>query len=287
MILCFFLYIGLISIFIKKRLSYLEYIINCIYNIKGGDIEKDILIEGDDELAHLSLHINELRQELAKKQMIEDHRRNAQNSLLASISHDLRTPLTSLIGYLEILSDNGLEDNDKRMKYTKLCLNRGLQLNDLVNSAFEYFYLEGEKTDITALLRCNSTQNLISIINQRLDILEDNGFTYTISFKPYKYALVYDIRLIERLFDNIFTNIIRYGDHCTTVTVTVIVEKDFLQIVISNGVNPKNSLYTVNSTGIGLMNCKKIMELHKGEFLTRSDNRCYKSIIKFPIQNKG
>ena len=286
-ILCFCLYITLIIIFIKKRLYYLNYIVNCIHNMQEGDIESDILIDGDDELAQLSFHINELRQELAKKQIIEEERRSAQNSLLASISHDLRTPLTTLIGYLEILSDNEFTDDNKRIKYTELCLNRVLQLNDLVNSAFEHFYLKGEKIEITALLRCNSIHNLISIISQRLALLEANGFTYTTSFKPYKYALVYDIRLVERLFDNIFTNVIRYGDHRITVRITAILEKNFIQFTISNGINPKNSLYMTNSTGIGLMNCRKIMELHQGEFLTYSDNQYYRSIIKFPIQNKG
>ncbi len=250
-------------------------------------MESKILIEGDDELAHLSVHINELRQELARRQIIEEQQRSAQNSLLASISHDLRTPLTSVIGYLEILSDNEFTDNNKRIKYTELCLNRVLELNDLVNSAFEHFYLKGEKMEITALLRCNSIHNLISIISQRLTLLEANGFTYTTSFKPHKYALVYDMRLIGRLFDNIFTNVIRYGDHRTTVKITAIIEKNFIQFTISNGINPKNSLYMTNSTGIGLMNCKKIMELHQGEFLSYSDKQYYQSIIRFPIQNKG
>lgn len=255
--------------------------------MQEGDIESDILIEGDDELAHLGFHINELRQELARKQIIEEQQKSAQNSLLTSISHDLRTPLTTLIGYLEILSDNEFTDNNKRIKYTELCLNRVLQLNDLVNSAFEHFYLQGEKKEIIALLRCNSIHNLISIINQRLALLEANGFTYRTSFKLYKYALIYDIRLVERLFDNIFTNVIRYGDHCITVTITAVLKKNFLELTISNGINPKNSLYMANSTGIGLMNCRKIMKLHQGEFLTYSDNQYYRSIIKFPIQNKG
>ena len=286
-IFCFLLYIALVITFIKKRLYYLNYIISCIHNMRGGDMESEILIEGDDELAHLSIHINELRQELARRQIIEEQQRSAQNSLLASISHDLRTPLTSVIGYLEILSDNEFTDNNKRIKYTELCLNRVLELNDLVNSAFEHFYLKGEKMEITALLRCNSIHNLISIISQRLTLLEANGFTYTTSFKPHKYALVYDMRLIGRLFDNIFTNVIRYGDHRTTVKITAVIEKNFIQFTISNGINPKNSLYMTNSTGIGLMNCKKIMELHQGEFLSYSDKQYYQSIIRFPIQNKG
>lgn len=286
-ILCFLLYIVLLIIFIKKRLSYLNYIINCIHNMRGGDIESDIIIKGDDELAHLSFHINDLRQELAKKQILEEQQKSAQNSLLTSISHDLRTPLTSLSGYLEILSDHEFTDNNKRIKYTEFCLNRVLQLNDLVNSAFEHFYLKGEKIETTALLRCNSIHNLISIIKQHLVLLETNGFTYTTSFKPYKYALVYDLSLVGRLFDNIFTNVIRYGDHCTTVKITATPEKNFLQFTISNGINPKNSLHMTNSTGIGLMNCKKIMELHQGEFLSYADHQYYRSIIKFPVQNKS
>lgn len=285
--LCFFLYYALVVMFFRKRLSYLNHLIYCIKELNYGHMDNDIVVEGNDELAHLSITINELREGLLRKKNIDDQQKRAHNSLLTSISHDLRTPLTSLIGYLEILSDDEFKDNHKRLQYIQLCLNRGQQLKDLVNIAFEHFYLNGEKIESTVLLRCNSLHILIELIHQRLEMLETNGFNYTTSLKAYKYALVYDTRLVERLFDNVFTNIIRYGDQSLNVNIVSKIEKDHLVFEISNGINLKNPLYITNSTGIGLMNCRKIMTLHQGEFLTHSDNYFYQTIIRFPIHNKG
>ncbi len=285
--ICFFIYFGLTVAFLSTRAAQVNYLIECIHNMKGGNLEREITDAGQDELSHLSMHINELRVALAHKQNLEDYQNSAQNSLLAAISHDLRTPLTSLIGYLEILSDSDFNNTQKRLKYLKLCTERALQLKDLVNTAFEHFYLSSSTIETSVLLRCNSISKLLSTLSRRLDILERNDFIYTTSLQPGKYALVYDIRLVERLFDNIFTNIVRYGDKQTVVEITATIEKDHFKIEIINGVNPKISLYSTNSTGIGLLNCKKIMKLHQGKFVTDADKQYFKSIVVFPIKQKS
>lgn len=287
LLLCFFIYVILIFLFIKKKLKLLHYLIDSIHLMKGGDMEQRIYIEGNDELSHLALHIDELRGNFLKNQQQEEQRAQAHNNFLTAISHDLRTPLTSLLGYLEILSDDDFLEKKKKKRYFELCISRAMQLNDLVNTAFEYFYITDKEFDSIELLRCNSVKSLISIIEERLYILKSNGFEYQTILSNCKVALVYDIRLVERVFDNIFMNIIRYGDRKCKILIDMQIEKEKLIIKIENQIQINNKTNSCVSTGIGIKNCKKIMKLHKGEFSTYSNDIQYITKIVFPIKNKS
>lgn len=284
--ICFSIYVIIMVIFIKKKLATIKYLIDSIHVMKGGNMDNHIAVNGNDEISHLSKHINELREQLYKKQQEEDYRKKIHNRFLTEISHDLRTPLTSLIGYLEILSDSEFIDLEKRTNYTSLCLNRANQLNELVNTAFEHFYLTGKEQHNIELLRCNSIKTLTDILKKSLELLYNKNFQCSIKVTNIKYALVYDERLMERLFDNIFTNIIRYGDCHSPVVISGTLEDQYLTFKICNKIAIKNISQYANSTGIGLMNCKKIMDLHKGIFATDSDEEYYTTIIQFPIKNK-
>lgn len=267
-----------------QRTDNIKHIIEGLHSIKGGDYDVTFLKDDFSELSHLEFHLDALNQSLILKEKEEMTYKCAHNSFLASISHDLRTPLTSQIGYLEILTEKGISQ-EKREKYIGLCLDKSYQLRDLINTSFEYFYLEGSEVDPTALLRCNSIERMNSIIDNRLEQLKVEGFTYEARYCHKKYAMVYDVRLIERLFDNLFTNVARYGDRSKIVKIDLLIKGNHLVVVIENSICQNVDFYATNSTGIGIMNCKKIVALHQGFYTIERAKSLYRTCIELPIEN--
>ncbi len=282
-VLCFSIYLAIVIGFINAKLKYIKYLINCIHFMRGGDFTAETEIRGNDELSHLATHIDELRHKINESNITEKNRAMKQYQLLTSISHDLRTPLTSIIGYLEILSDRDFGDNEKEKRYLNLSLNRSLQLQELINSAFEHFYLTDKENQSIELLRCNSISGLKNIILDRAQLLSQHNFTYDVQMPSERFAIVYDVRLMERLFDNVFANILRYAEKYSLVAVEGKILGSSLIITIANRIEPccKRS----ERTGIGIKNCKKIMELHNGSFENGVGDVGYTVTITLPIKN--
>lgn len=282
-ILCFLIYMALILQFIRKKHNNIIYLIDHIHLMKNEVFSDPISISGNDEISHLALHLDQFRLQLAKNKNEGERKARKQTDLLTSISHDLRTPLTSLMGYLEILSEYDFHKNEDVKGYIDLCLKRAQQLQYLVNTTFEHFYLTDKEQEKIELLRCNAIKSLLKILSDRAQLLKQNGFAYEMTLPDYHYSIVYDTRLMERLFDNIFTNIIRYGLHTAEVKITVSVEAKGLGIEIVNFIDKKRK--SNEGTGIGIRNCYQIMKLHKGYFDTFMDGSKFTTVVILPINN--
>lgn len=285
LLLCFGIYVILMIRFLKKQQKYITYLVDTIHLMKGGNFRKQIEITGNNELSHLATHIDELRKTVGNDKELEKRKTEKERRLIASISHDLRTPLTTLTGYLEILLDEDFQDEVKEKRYLLHCLDRANQLQYLIATAFEHFYLTEKENSEIELLRCNSFQNLLRIIENCSSILQQKGYEIQWDLPLCRYSLVYDTRMMERLFDNVFTNIVRYGHGDDAVLIRGEVTKYSFIISLKNTIGYHNA--SNQSTGIGLKNCKKIMDIHKGSFISEAIDRSFLVSITFPIQNKG
>lgn len=274
-------------LFTNKKEKQMTHLIESLDKMIEGDFTSEIDIAEERSMALLMHKMETLRKEMLKRQEKSSQVQVAQNSLVTSISHDLRTPLTSLIGYLEILLEENQDNDAMNGHYLSACLARSNQLKDLVDTAFEHFFLNSDASELTTLMRCNSTVTLINLLRIRIDLLTYNHFEVEARLPAFKYALVYDCRLVERLLDNITTNILRHGNPNAPVTIELEIIDTFLEVRFTNGLYKNSPLYIGNSTGIGLMNCQKIMQLHRGDLSTFSDHHQYYTIATFPIENKG
>lgn len=264
----------------QKRMSSL---IDAVELLKGGNYANVLISTEEDEISRLALCLDELRRVLQKSNQQEQLQYERQIRLLTSISHDLRTPLTTLTGYLEILLDDENREREKQREYLTHCLDKAYQLEFLTSTAFEYFYLSEKEQERIELLRCNSFAKLNDIIRNSALYLQQNQFEYHMNLREHKLALVYDHRLLERLFDNVFTNIVRYGDVSVPVQIDTSCTDNHLYISIFNGIS-KNT-HHVKGTGIGLKNCRRIMSIHKGTFRHEYEESRFKTVITLPIHN--
>lgn len=267
------------SVRINGRVRYVEYLSQEIQKIREEGFGRSMELQGDDEITRLCAVINEMSVQLREKEEREKRQQQSKNELITSVSHDLRSPLTSIIGYVELLKETGPEDRQRFDEYIEVVERRLAGLNGLINELFEYTKLNSadrfpdmEKRDVLELLR--------HILYEYKILMEAEGLTLSWQLRANSHAADINTQQMVRVFQNLLDNARRYADRSAPVTVTA-EETDRLHICITNrltdarGIEPDRiferfycgdrARSTQKSSGLGLAIVKRIVELHGGE----------------------
>lgn len=190
---------------------------------------------------------------------------DANRELITNMSHDIRTPLTSIIGYNEIMLNTDASTQDMK-KYASYSLDKANQLKDMSDKLFKYF-LVYDSDDIAADLKSTSATLLIQqIIGEQSFLLQQQGFDVSFNCDIEDEQIDTDAVLLKRVFDNIFSNISKYGDMAQPVKIDVLREKSFIKIMVIDYIS--KDAPNVKGTGIGLKSCESIMRSLGGKFET-------------------
>lgn len=282
MTLFFILNMLLPFLFIKKKILYVLKLNDEVNTLKTGNLNYPITTVGSDELSVLSSNIDALRQELIKKETHHNKSQAAHNELIASISHDLRTPLTTLSGYLDILASAYKIDPTKERLYLGRCKDKTIQLKILVDELFQYFFISSKSTDAVKLVTYDNTDTINTLMLTELDLLASHGFSIKNTLTTEYYSIAIDRNLFQRLMDNLITNIIKYGDIRHPIKITNYYDQHTLIIKISNTIRPTPLINEIN--GLGLKICSKIISLHGGNFHSSVADTSYITHIELPVK---
>ncbi len=267
------------SVRINRRVRYVEYLSQEIQKIREEGFGRTMELQGDDEITRLCAVINEMSVQLREKEEREKRQQQSKDELITNVSHDLRSPLTSIIGYVELLKETGPEDRQRFAEYIEVVERRLTGLNGLINELFEYTKLNSadrlpdmEKRDVLELLR--------HILYEYKILMEAEGLTLSWQLGAESHAAHINTQQMVRVFQNLLENARRYADHSAPVTVTA-QDADRLHICITNrltdacGIEPDRiferfycgdrARSTPQSSGLGLAIVKRIVELHGGE----------------------
>ena len=111
--------------------------------IGAGDLEAPITVKGEDELATLAVEMDSMRRSVIERMSGERRAWEANSELITAISHDIRTPMTALIGYLGLLNGNGVPDADRNRAFISSAYDKAMELKDLTDELFKYFLVFG------------------------------------------------------------------------------------------------------------------------------------------------
>lgn len=252
-----------------------------------SQIDMNYKIEGDgnDEIASLARDVELMREKLLLNVSSAEEVRVANNELIAALSHDIRTPLTVLLGYLDMMKEHEGCD-EVMMDYILASENTAMRLKQLSNDMFKYSVAFGNATDTVALEEYDALTLIEQMLSEHIYLLRDGGYQVKVEFgvatMPEGTTVRTDAQNLMRIIDNLFSNLRKYADKDEAVVISTSFTDTKLTIVVKN----KIATYSdeAESNGIGLKSCVRLSKLVADKFEYSSDDDYFTATLVLNIE---
>lgn len=276
--LCIGFFLLAVILFINRKIKQIIVLKNDVLVMAGGDLSRAFPDYHNNEIGILSRELDHLRVAFHETIQAEQASRKANQDLITALSHDLRTPLTILTGYLEVLRLK--MGHQTETDYLDRCLEKTKDLKDMTDRMFEYalVFEENETFDLELL----PAAFFVECLSDNIDFLRLTGFSCifeTSGCKDFSASVSGDQTLIKRIFHNLFSNVLKYGDKTEAVSVSMQITSDTLQILLKNKVKADHT--NIESTQIGLKSVEKMVSLLGGKILFSGQSEYFSVLISF------
>lgn len=244
--------------------------------------------------SELAAPLSEAKAQLVSSQQLLREETARKNDLVMYLAHDLKTPLSSVIGYLTLLRDEGEISPELREKYLSIALGKAERLEELINEFFEItrfnmstVTLEKSRIDLTRMLEQLAFEFMPMLKEKELSIVLDT---------PPSLELCCDANKLQRVFDNLLRNAVLYSYPKTEIRISAVPSDDGVTVsFVNHGATiPTDKLRqifeqfyrldaarsTSGGTGLGLAIAKQIVQLHGGTINARSENETIEFAVK-------
>lgn len=278
----------------------MDHIISELHYIAQGHLDHRIPFSVKEAQQHVITSVNALVDSTVRSMKEEREIEKSKDELITNVSHDLRTPLTSIIGYLGLIENHQYRSEEEIVQFANIAYNKAQQMKSMVDDLFEYtkvqFNAEKPKfveVDLTQLLEQVSASFELEA--------EKHGIQMQTDFaqSPLMVEVVPD--KIGRVFSNLVSNALKYGDGSTYVRIATRVKDDQVDITVANDGVPISEesvqhlferFYRVESsrskqtggTGLGLAIVQSIIETHHGHVGVKSDESATTFTVSIPLQ---
>ena len=285
--------------YIISKLGYLNEIMEGINKIKNGNINYKIEVRGNDEFTVLAENINDIGNGLDNA--IEERMKSEKmkSELITNVSHDLKTPLTSILNYVDLLMKEDVKP-DYLNDYIKILDKKSKRLKILIEDLFEAAKATSGSVELN-IEKIQLNQLLTQSIAEMEGKLKEAELDIKFNFPENKVYINADGKKLFRVFENLISNIVKYSLKGTRVYVDMNYDDEYAYV------NFKNiSAYELNfdegeiierfkrgdisrseeGSGLGLSIAKGLVELQGGEFIIQTDGDLFKAIVKLRLSNE-
>lgn len=273
--LCFVVLIG-------RKVSYVAKLKEELDILSGGQLEYPVTIIGRDELGELALGIDQMRRSIIRHQDVESKMRSANSELITAMSHDLRTPLTSLLAYLEIMERKKYKDEQQMEELIHKSVGQTMRIKQMADKLFAYFQAYATEWESAEMEALDADGLFQQILGDYAYALESKGMRVKTDFVQTCTKVSINAELLQRALDNLFSNLLKYAAPQSTVWFSLKKEEQNLILSISNVICSNREQN--ESTGIGLITCRRIIEYHGGHFTVDETDSCFNATVSLPIQ---
>lgn len=267
--------------------------------IKDGDYSARVDLNLKNEFGELELIFNGMAQKIQEEISLRRQSEENRKKLVLDISHDIKNPLASIMGYAELCYNNPLLSKEESFTYAKVIYENSLRANNLITDLFQLSKMESPEYVLNKT-RVDICEYMREEIGAFIATFDKAGFTYDFNIPEKEIFLEIDIKQMDRVFQNLVVNTVKYNTKGTKVIISLFQQGDEIIIIFKDnglGIPAKiakdifdpfvrgNSARNpqTGGTGLGLAIALKIIMAHGGNINLKTDQNCgCEFIINFP-----
>ncbi|WP_099203878.1 sensor histidine kinase [Scatolibacter rhodanostii] len=277
--LCLIVYLATRLCRVKEQLFFIK---EGLEDIKKGNLNRRVLTRKNDMTKEICYSINEIAINDQAQVIRLRQSEQAYKRLMTSLSHDVKTPLTSLVGYLEAVQKKMVTGEEKD-EYINVALDKAHYLKDFVESLFEWVKLDA-KEQVFQFEICDLNELSRNILTDWIPMLEDKQFAYEIHIPEVEYNITIDSNAYRRILNNLFQNIFVHGEG-NQISIRISENEEQATIIVwdnGKGISAKDlphifeRLYQGDESrgskgnGLGLSIVQELVSAHKGTITATS-----------------
>ncbi|MHA7963199.1 sensor histidine kinase [Paenibacillus sp. CAU 1782] len=297
-----FMFVFTFFILTRRIVSDLVKLESGLQIISEGNLDYRVPVVRKDEIGRVAEKINvmteRLQEQLGKERAIEQ----SKMELITGISHDLRTPLTSIIGYIELLRSDSFQSKDEYMRFIQNTYNKTIHFKKMLDDLFEYTRLSSHEAHIE-MQEIDLSKLLAQLLFEFEPLAQENDMQVAMELADPPVNTLVDSEKIARAIDNLLMNALKYSIKPGTIGIKLQADPSFATISIENEGPPLSSeqeqrlferFYKADlarssegiqvGAGLGLSIARNIAELHGGSLMLWHQNGHYVFSLAIPIK---